>query len=101
MSQHENHLVNCRPRALLEQAVLVWNSRLYKFFPLLAELREFRVAQRVAILHDPQGHERITAGCRLMFPLQDSLALDGERLWCDVLGSVNEFWDAEDLRKRL
>jgi hypothetical protein len=36
-----------------------------------------------------------------MFPLQDSLALDGERLWCDVLGSVNEFWDAEDLRKRL
>lgn len=105
ISQHEHHLINCRPRALLEQAVLVWNSRLYVLFPLLAELRKFWVAHWVAILPDPSGHASVNGFC-VMFDiwtiLLNILALGSERFRCDGegFGTEKEFFDAEDLQKK-
>ena len=56
VSQHEDHFVDSRPVAILEQTVLVRNTWLHKLFPLLAELRELGVTKWISILLEPNGH---------------------------------------------
>ena len=56
VSQHEDHFVDSRHVAILEQTVLVRNTWLHKLFPLLAELRELGVTKWISILLEPNGH---------------------------------------------